>query len=625
MGASPMAFLFEGQEFMTHHLQQRILMGNEAIGRGLVEEGCTLAAAYPGTPASEILSAVVAFAKETGAELHAEWSINEKVACETALANAMAGRRSAVAMKQVGLNVAADPFTRAAYLGVKGGFILIAADDPGPHSSQTEQDSRLFAHFAKAPVFDPSSPREAREMVGEAFGLSEKYEIPVVLRPTTRVCHARQNVVCCEPGRQATEARFEKNPGRWVATPQFLAGLHRLLNEKLDRISAEPAFAPRLTAAGSRPRSCVVASGVAFAHASELLDALRPEERCDLYQVRLAYPLHKPFLEEIRKGYDRILVLEETDSVIEMQLAAAGVRGRESGDVPRQGELTPDVIEGVLRGFLDLPAAPTAAAAGKGIRPSLCPGCGHRAAFFAIRRTFPQGLFPSDIGCYTLGMNFGAVDTCHCMGACIGQGAGFYHAYAAGGREFPTIVVTIGDSTFFHAGIPGLINAVFQGARFILVILDNETTAMTGHQPTPQLGIRADGSAGTKVLIPDLVRACGIRRLRELDPYDVEAFTAALKEADAFIRSPEGGVAVLIAKHPCILDRAARLAQPVFTVSVTDECIGCRICIDDFECPAILFDEGENRARIDLNRCIGCGICVHACPAGAIRAEGGKP
>jgi indolepyruvate ferredoxin oxidoreductase alpha subunit len=222
-------------------------------------------------------------------------------------------------------------------------------------------------------------------------------------------------------------------------------------------------------------------------------------------------------------------------------------------------------------------------------------------------------------------MNFGAVDTCHCMGACIGQGAGFYHAYAAGGNDFPTIVVMIVDSTFFHAGIPGLINAVFQGARFILVILDNATTAMTGHQPTPQLGVRADGSEGRKVFIPDLVRACGVRHLREIDPYDVKAFTAALKEADAFIRSTEGDIAVLIAGHPCIVNRSARKSQAVYVMSITDDCVGCRACIDAFECPAILFDEGDNRAGIDQNRCIGCGVCVHVCPAGAIRAEGEKP
>jgi indolepyruvate ferredoxin oxidoreductase alpha subunit len=606
--------------------EQRILMGNEAIGRGLVEEGCTLAAAYPGTPASEILSAVVAFAKETGTAIHTEWSVNEKVACETALANAMAGRRSAVAMKQVGLNVAADPFTRAAYLGVKGGLILIAADDPGPQSSQTEQDSRLFALFAKSPVFDPASPREAREMVGEAFALSEKYEIPVVLRPTTRVCHARQNVVVRMPERHDRRAAFTKDPGRWVATPQFLTALHRRLNEKLDRISGEPAFAPRLIPGdGSRPRYCVIASGVSFAHAGELLDTLADEARIDLFQVKLAYPLHMPFIQTIRDRYDKVLVLEETDSVIEMQLADTKVRGRSSGDVPREGELTPDVIEAVLRKFLGLSAVPAPPPAKKGIRPSLCAGCGHRAAFYAIRKTFPKGIFPSDIGCYTLGMNFGAVDTCHCMGACISQGAGFYHAYAADGGDFPTIVVTIGDSTFFHAGIPALVNSVFQGARFILVLLDNATTAMTGHQPTPQVGIRADGSQGHKVLLPDLIRAAGVDHLQEIDPYDLDAFTAALKEADDFIRSPEGGVAVLIAKHPCIVDKRARSTQRIYAMEIEEACIGCRKCITDFECPALRFVEGEKRVEIDANLCIGCGVCRHVCPVGAIVAqEGGR-
>jgi len=609
---------------MINHSQQRILMGNEAIGRGLVEEGCTLATAYPGTPASEILSSVVSFAKEAGVAIHTEWSVNEKVACETALANSMAGRRSAVAMKQVGLNVAADPFTRATYLGVKGGFILIAADDPGPHSSQTEQDSRLFAQFAKAPVFDPSSPREARAMVTEAFALSEKYELPVMLRPTTRICHARQNVSCGTPLFLEQKACFEKNPGRWVATPQFLTELHRLLNEKLDRIAREEDFAPVLIPGKLQPRTCIVASGVAFAHATELLDALGSEERVDLYQVRLSYPLHKPFIEDILKRYEKILVLEETDAVIEMQLGPTGISGRGSGDVPGHGELTPDVIEQIIRSFLDLPMIPAALTAKKGIRPSLCAGCGHRAAFYAIRETFPAGIFPSDIGCYTLGMNFGAVDTCHCMGACIGQGAGFYHAYAAGGNHFPTIVVTIGDSTFFHAGIPGLINAVCQGARFILVILDNATTAMTGHQPTPQLGIRADGGEGRKVFIPDLVQACGVQHLKQIDPYDIKAFTAALKEADSFIRSPEGDIAVLIAAHPCIVNRKARQAQTVFAMSITDDCVSCKACIDAFECPAIYFDEEKTRVQIDQNRCIGCGVCVHVCPTEAIRAEGGK-
>ncbi len=602
---------------------ERILMGNEAVARALVEEGCTLAASYPGTPASEILSSAVRFAKETGQAVHLEWSVNEKVAYEVALANSYTGKRSAVAMKQVGLNVAADPFLRSAYLGVKGGLVLIVADDPGPHSSQTEQDSRFFARFAKVPVLDPSSPREAKEMVGKAFRLSEKHEIPVMIRPTTSVCHARQNVPCLAPETLNRRAHFEKNPGRWIATPQFLHGLHVLLNEKISKISEETDLQPLFHPGdGSFEKTCLIASGVAFAHTFDLLVDLGLQGKVDLFQVTLPYPLSRRFAEEIRARYERILVIEETYPVIETQLVNPAVKGRGSGDIPDEGELTPDVIQGVLEAFLQIPAGtPEGLGKPKGKRPSLCAGCPHRAAYFAIRETFPGGIFPSDIGCYTLGMNFGAIDTCHCMGACISQGAGFYFSYAQEKREPPPIVVSIGDSTFFHAGIPGLINAVFQKARFILVILDNATTAMTGNQPTPQVGITADGGKGRPVLIADLVRACGVDFIRTCDPYDVEAFTAHLKEADRHSRAPEGGIAVLISKHPCILDRASRQSQPRYAMRVTEDCTGCRACIENFECPAILFDGEGDAAFIDQDGCIGCGVCVHACPAGAITAE----
>jgi len=602
-------------------MRERLLLGNEAMGRALVEGGITLAASYPGTPASEILAAVAAFAQETGAKLHAEWSINEKVAFETALANAMCGRRSAVAMKQVGLNVAADPFIRAAYLGVTGGFLVIVADDPGPHSSQTEQDSRFYGMMAGVPVLDPMSPREAREMVHQGLELSERYELPVMLRPTTRVCHARQNVSLGEVAELVRPARFVKDPGRWAATPLFVRELHRRLNEKLEAVSREEDFAPEcLLGDGSRPESCIVASGVAAAHALDVLAELGEAGRVDFFRVRMPFPLYRPLREELGRKYREILVLEEPGPVMELQLGLPGVRGRRTGEVPGAGELTPEVLKGVLAHFLGLGSVEAAGPPAGGTRPTLCAGCGHRAAFYAIRETFPEGIFPSDIGCYTLGLNLGAVDTCHCMGGGLSQAAGFYHAFAAGG-EVPPIVATIGDSTFYHAGLPALLNAVFHRARFIVVLLDNQTTAMTGGQPTLAVGVTAQGGPATPIPLEDLIRACGVKFLRVIDPYDIPGLKALLTEADAFCRSPEGGVAVIIARHPCLLDRRAGEGQPVFRMRVSETCIGCGHCLEAFECPGLRWEEAEGRVALEAVRCVGCGVCVHVCPAGAIEAE----
>ena len=361
---------------------------------------------------------------------------------------------------------------------------------------------------------------------------------------------------------------------------------------------------------------------MAFAHTWDLLTEMGLLGRLDYYQVPMPYPLNRDFIKRLNRDYRQVLVIEETYPVIEFQLEGGHVQGRRTGVVPGEGELTPEVIRPILEKFLDLPASPVPAGpAGDGTRPTLCAGCGHRAAFYAIRQTFPAGLFPSDIGCYTLGLNLGAVDTCHCMGAGVSQAAGFYHAYAAAGGEIPPIVATIGDYTFFHAGVPALINAVFHQARFILVILDNATTAMTGHQPTPERGCTAAGERGQPVFISDLVRACGVKFMAECDPYDLAALTTYLQEADDYCRSPEGGVAVVIARHPCLLDKEAARAQPVYTMRVTEDCTGCRHCLDEFECPGLVLDEGTDQADIDPGRCVGCGVCVSVCPAGAIEAR----
>jgi len=603
------------------HPQIKLLMGNEAIGQGLIEAGCQVAAAYPGTPSTEILQAVIDRREQAVEPLHIEWSVNEKIAFEVALAASYTGKRSVAVMKQVGLNVAADPFMRTAYLGVKGGMLTIVADDPGPHSSQNEQDTRLFCLQARVPVLDPASPAEAKQLVPLAFALSEQYEMNLVLRPTTRICHSRQAVELSEPLRLERRADFQKDPTRWAATPAFLPQLHRKLNANLEQIAGEPELQPRLTAGdGSYPRTALVASGIVYAHLVDLLEELGLTGRIDLFQVLMPYPLNPAFVSQLREGYDRLLVLEETYPVIELQLAHPGAAGKQTGAVPREGELTPDLVHQVLAAFLGLPAPAELEAERRGQRPSLCPGCPHRAAFYSIKQCFPKGIFPSDIGCYTLGMNLGAVNTVHCMGACISQGAGFFQAYVQDG-EFPTIVVTIGDSTFFHAGIPALINAVVQQARIIVVILDNAITAMTGGQPVPHMGIAAAEKPTRAIAIEPLVRASGVEFLEVCDPYDKERFEALLRQADDYIRSSDGGVAVLISRHGCIMQPGVRKGQESAVITIHDRCVGCRKCVDAFECPALMMDSESNLAVIDQDRCIGCGTCIPVCPVAAIVKE----
>jgi indolepyruvate ferredoxin oxidoreductase alpha subunit len=592
------------------------MQGNEAMARGLVENGCVVAASYPGTPASEILGSIDAWRQAEGANMHVEWAVNEKVAFEIAYAASQAGLRAVTAMKQVGLNVASDPLMSAAYLGTVGGFVVISADDPGPHSSQTEQDSRLMAVQAKVPVLDPSSPAEAREMTGIAFRMSEEFQVPVMLRPTTRVCHACQDIVPGPVLDLGRKADFRKDPKRWAATPKFRYDLHLKLNETLARVAAYPPTTPRCLNPDSASRRAVVASGVSAAHAREVLNAAGLWDSFTFYQVLQPYPLHSAFVDEMRAGYDEVLVLEETTGVIEMQLRDHNkVRGKLSGAVPEAGELLPETIERILFAFAGRPAPelPQAAPA-PGKRPTLCPGCPHRSSFYAIKKAVPKGIYTSDIGCYTLGINLGGVDTVLCMGASIGQAAGFYQAYRVTGVP-QDIVATIGDSTLFHAGIPPLIDAVVQGARFVLVILDNTTTAMTGNQPTPSQGT----PTGKAVDIAQVVSGCGVEFIRTADPLDLPGFTALVKEALAFSR--ESGVAVVIAKSPCLVDKSVR--QPRRPQAVVDAtCTGCRHCTSQFECPALVFDQESGKVAVDVMICSGCGVCLEVCPVKAIQQKG---
>jgi indolepyruvate ferredoxin oxidoreductase alpha subunit len=427
------------------------------------------------------------------------------------------------------------------------------------------------------------------------------------------------------PEQDARTARFEKDPKRWCATPRFVLDLHRGLTGKLDRIAADPRLAPAFFSGDrTRNRTCIVASGVAFAHVWDVLDEMGLTGAMDRYQVKVPYPLPADFIERVRAGYDRILVVEETYPVIEMQMADARILGRGSRHVPNEGELTPEVIRGVLTAFLGLASPPSVSdTRPAGARPTLCAGCGHRAVYYAISQTFPRGIFPGDIGCYTLGMNLGAVDTVHCMGAGISQAAGFYHAYARDGGECPTIVATIGDSTFFHSGIPALVNAAAQNARIIVVILDNATTAMTGHQPTPQLGLTASGEHSRPISMRELVLASGVSFLKEANAYDVETLTGILKEADQYCRSADGGVAVIVASSPCVLAESGPARAPQ-AVRITEECSGCRECLDMFECPALVWDEDAGKVGISRAACNQCGVCLTVCPTQVIVADEGE-
>jgi indolepyruvate ferredoxin oxidoreductase, alpha subunit len=618
------------------------LLGNEAVGRGLVEAGCHLVLGYPGTPSSEILPAAMRFAAREKVHVYSEWCANEKVALEQALAASYTGKRTSVIMKQVGLNVAADPLMSAAYIGVVGGLVLVIADDPGPTSSQTEQDTRQFAHFAKVPVLDPSTPEEARQMVAFGFELSEKHQTPVIVRLGVRICHGRQDIPLHDVAVITRPANFQREPSRWAATPRHRYVQHLRLNERLKTIASEFEQCQFNELVNSEAKSdfAIIAAGNPFSVVIDLLQFHGLDKAIPVLKVGAPFPFPRRLVEDFVSTHKTVVVIEETDQLIELLINDRRIiLGRHNGVVPDAGELDATVIGKLLsqllleRGIIDSPwefGGEAIALRDKQqlpvLPPTLCAGCPHRASFYAIRKAGgKQGIYPSDIGCYTLGVNMGGVDTCHDMGAAVSMAAGFYQAYAHDGlkgKALPPIIATIGDSTFYHGGLSPLANAAYADARFTLVILDNHITAMTGMQPPLASGILVNGDKGHELSIKDTCRGLGVRWVEVVDPFEFKKMRQALREAIAFNRDPEGGVAVLIARRPCIINQRDSIElQPVMIDS--ERCNLCNLCIDQFGCPALV--NTGSTIEIDRALCIDCGACVHACARNAIRGCGGTP
>ncbi len=592
------------------------VMGNAAIALGALSAGVGLVAGYPGTPSSEIIETVSKYPHEG---VHVEWSVNEKAALEVAASAALSGVRAIVTMKQMGLNVASDPLLCVNYVGVKGGLVIVSADDPGPISSQTEQDSRRFADFARVPVLDPASPEEAFRMVQDAFELSEKYATPVILRPTTRVCHAYASIEAPKHFAPKAAEGFIKDSKKWVIFPRLSYLNHGRIEERNTEVALAFGKYAYNRAEGQPAAKAVVASGVSYAYVKECLKDL-PSVR--FIRVATAFPFPESFLLEALQGAKEVLCFEELSPYIEEQLLKlAGrhrldlrVSGKLDGTLPHNGEYSVELCAGALSRFLgietnlkqidvsDAPALPMRP-------PVLCAGCPHRASFYAVKQAMKgkKAVFCGDIGCYTLGnaQPLDMVDTCLCMGAGITMAQGFYHT-----DPEATCFAFVGDSTFFASGMTGVVNALYNDATMVLIVLDNSTTAMTGHQPHPGTGRNMMDSIVEKVDIESVLRGIGVQTVLTVDPLDHQKAVEAVKTC-----AEQKGVTAIIFRSPCVA-----LSKPKGKCTVdASRCIGCKKCVLEIGCPALV--AGSSKVSINRDLCTGCGLCAEICPVKAIGGE----
>jgi len=617
---------------LQDQLEKRVLLlGNEAIARGVLEAGIGVVTTYPGTPASEIGDSISAIAAEAG--LYMEYSTNEIVAVEVAAGTANCGVRALTAMKHVGLNVAADAVMTLAYIGVKGGYVIVTADDPECYSSQNRQDSRFYALLSNLPCLEPSNPQEAKDMAISAIEISENLELPVLLRLTTRVSHTRGPVTYGKLTKPNLKGEFVRDVKRMVMVPAHARPMHVRLLEKVKKAKeiSETSAYNRVVRKGNGELGIISASS-AYNYAVEAAELLGLE--ASILKLGMTHPLPEKMISEFLKNHERIIVVEELEPYLEMQVKAIAKDYAQNVKIygkmgrlyfPREfefstrkvmvglaeitGKKLPVDLERIDEEYAkivkDLPSRP----------PILCAGCSHRASFYVIKKvTGEKAIYPTDIGCYALGIAppLKVGDILICMGASVSTAQGISKVT---GNE---VIAVIGDSTFFHAAIPGLINAVYNNHKVTLIVLDNLTTAMTGSQPHPGTGMTGMRSPSERILIEKVAEGCGVKYVKVIDPFKVKEATAILKEA---LQQP--GPSVIVFRSPCALMVARekrRKGVEIVPYKITDECTNCMACIKLLGCPALIIK--DEKVTIDDTSCIGCGLCISVCPYDAIECSG---
>jgi indolepyruvate ferredoxin oxidoreductase alpha subunit len=600
-----------------------MLLGNEAIARGAVEAGVAFATTYPGTPSSEISLNLFQMSQES--DLYFEYSTNEKVALEVAAAAANSGLRTFCMMKHVGLNVAADPLMTLAYVGVTAGMVILTADDPAMFSSQNEQDNRYYAKFGNLPMMEPSSVAEAKDMIKDAFELSESLKQPVLLRTTTRINHSNAFVTFGEIKPRNTKGRFEKDPHRCVTVPAVSRGLHVKVLEKMKNAARLSDTSSYNFVQGQGPLG-VITNGVSFYYAADAVKDLGLTDRAKILRLGFSNPLPRKMIADFLKGCEKVLVVEEGEPFMEEAVKAIAqeqgitisIKGKSDDLFSRLFEYDPAMVREKTAAFFNVPYTPKPSVDTSDVPeipmrpPNLCSGCSHRATFYEVKQAAKDMdvICPNDIGCYTLGflppLSMG--DFVICMGSSVSSSCGFSKA------TDQKVVSFIGDSTFFHSGITGLVNAVFNNHNFTLVILENDITAMTGHQPHPGVDMDRFGLSGYgRVNIEKLVRAVGVEHVSIIKPFKVQKSIDVIKEALAF-----KGVSVIISQEPCALYAKSLKLKKIRPFMVSDKCVDHRDCITTIACPSFYLDK-DNRVAIDANTCVGCAVCAQICPENAIR------